>query len=74
MVEFSQTPDDAKRINPLAIHLIYKYALHTCLSSLKWRGDGQTDSMPGVCNNGFDPLSHLGNIVMRIGKKNVQVE
>ena len=25
-----------------------------------------TDSFPAVCNHGFDPLSLLGNIVMRI--------
>ena len=30
------------------------------LSSSNWRGDGQTDSAPGVCNYGFDRLASWG--------------
>ena len=41
------------------------------LSSSNWSGDGQTDSVPGVCGYGFVPLSLLGNIVMRNGEKKV---
>ena len=37
------------------------------LSSSYWRGDGQTDSVPGVRIYGGDPLSLLENFVMRIG-------
>ena len=39
------------------------------LSSSNWRGDGQTDSVPGVCSYVFVPLSLLGNIVMRNRQK-----
>ena len=32
--------------------------------------DGQTDSVPGVCNYVYVPLGLQGNIVMRNGQKN----
>ena len=42
---------------------------YASLSSSNCRGHGQTDSMPGVCNNGVDPLSLLGNIATKTGQK-----
>ena len=39
--------------------------------SEKGQTDGQTDLMPGIINYGFNPLSLLGIIVMRIGNKNM---
>ena len=37
------------------------------------RGDGQTDSVPGVCNYGNVPLSMLGNTVIGITQKNANL-
>ena len=37
------------------------------------RGDGQTDSVLGMCNHGFDPLSLLGSIAMTNGQNVVLV-
>ena len=33
-----------------------------------WRGNEQTDSVPGVYKSELVPLSLLGNIVLRIGQ------
>ena len=38
------------------------FEIETCTLNVKWRGDGQTDSVPGM-------LSLLRNIVMRTGQK-----
>lgn len=46
-----------------------EYKMQQGLFSSNGRGDGQTDSVPRVYNYGFDPLSRLGNIVMKTGQK-----
>ena len=53
----------------------FKIFSENTLSSSNWRGDGQTDWVPGVRNYGYLPLNLMWNTVRRIGqKKNIHLQ
>ena len=47
------------------VRLIEPAKLYTCTQNTKHNEDGRT--APGVCGDGFVPLSHSGNVVTRMG-------
>ena len=57
-------PDWVTNLGPLA------YESDAPCGPANWRGQGLTDSEPGVCNHGFALLSLLGNIIESAKKKN----